>query len=54
MERNYEKTMASVDEFKKAVVRIRDIFRKNGITGMDSMRHASLYLLSRFSNYRNM
>lgn len=48
MERKYEKTMASVDEFKKAVVRIRDIFRKNGITGMDSMRHASLYLLSRF------
>ena len=43
-----ENTMSSVQDFKKAIPRIRDIFRKNGITGMDSMRHASLYLLSRF------
>lgn len=43
-----ENTMSSVQDFKKSIPRIRDIFRKNGITGMDSMRHASLYLLSRF------
>jgi len=43
-----ENTMSSVQDFKKAIPRIRDIFRKNGISGMDSMRHASLYLLSRF------
>ena len=42
--------MASVDVFKSAVVRIRDILRGPGvsITGMDSMRHICLYLLSRY------
>lgn len=40
--------MASVEKFRLAIPRIRDIFRRCGITGMDSMRHASLYLLSRF------
>lgn len=42
--------MASVDTFKTAVVRIRDILRGPGvgITGMDSMRHICLYLLSRY------
>ena len=42
--------MASVEEFKSAVVRIRDILRGPGvaITGMDSMRHICLYLLSRY------
>ena len=43
-------TMASVESFKSAVVRIRDILRGPGvaITGMDSMRHICLYLLSRY------
>jgi len=42
--------MASVESFKSAVVRIRDILRGPGvsITGMDSMRHICLYLLSRY------
>jgi restriction endonuclease S subunit len=42
--------MASVEVFKSAVIRIRDILRGPGmsITGMDSMRHICLYLLSRY------
>jgi restriction endonuclease S subunit len=42
--------MASVEAFKSAVTRIRDILRGPGvaITGMDSMRHICLYLLSRY------
>ena len=42
--------MASVEAFKSAIVRIRDIFRglTPSITGMESMRHVCLYLLSRF------
>ena len=42
--------MESVEAFKSAVVRIRDILRGPGvaITGMDSMRHICLYLLSRY------
>jgi restriction endonuclease S subunit len=42
--------MASIEAFKSAVVRIRDILRGPGvaITGMDSMRHICLYLLSRY------
>lgn len=40
--------MTSVDTFKSSVIRIRDILRGPGvsITGMDSMRHICLYLLS--------
>ncbi len=47
---HYRTTMASVDVFKTAVIRIRDILRGPGvsITGMDSMRHICLYLLSRY------
>ena len=42
--------MSSVSSFKSAVVKIRDILRGPGmsITGMDSMRHICLYLLSRY------
>jgi len=42
--------MASVETFKTAVIRIRNILRGPGvsITGMDSMRHICLYLLSRY------
>ena len=40
--------MASVEAFKSAVIRIRDILRLEAITGMDSMRHICLYLLSRY------
>lgn len=50
--RNYNRhtKMASVETFKSAVIRIRDILRGPGvsITGMDSMRHICLYLLSRY------
>ena len=40
----------SVDAFKSSIVRIRDILRGPGvsITGMESMRHICLYLLSRY------
>jgi restriction endonuclease S subunit len=40
----------SVDVFKSSIVRIRDILRGPGvsITGMESMRHICLYLLSRY------
>ena len=42
--------MTSVATFKSAITRIRDILRGPGmsITGMDSMRHICLYLLSRY------
>jgi len=47
---NYKTIMTSVETFKTAVIRIRDILRSPGvsITGMDSMRHICLYLLSRY------
>jgi restriction endonuclease S subunit len=49
-EPNSRSIMASVEEFKSAIVRIRDILRGPGvaITGMDSMRHICLYLMSRY------
>jgi len=49
-ETNTKSIMASVEEFKSAVVRIRDILRGPGvaISGMDSMRHICLYLMSRY------
>jgi hypothetical protein len=42
--------MAAVNTFKSAVPRIRDIFRSPGvsITGMESMHHMCIYLLSRY------
>ena len=42
--------MVSVENFKSSILRIRDILRGPGvsITGMDSMRHICLYLLSRY------
>jgi len=46
----YQSIMASVSKFKSGITRIRDILRGPGvsITGMDSMRHICLYLLSRY------
>lgn len=46
----YKTIMTSVETFKTAVIRTRDILRGPGvsITGMDSMRHICLYLLSRY------
>lgn len=43
-------SIMSVSTFKSSVVRVRDILRGPGmsITGMDSMRHICLYLLSRY------
>lgn len=40
----------SVQEFQTTVTKIRTILRSCSITGMDSMRHCSLYFLSRFLN----
>lgn len=42
--------MSAVEAFKSAVLRIRDILRGPGIaiTGMDSMRHICIYLVSRY------
>lgn len=50
MSTNNKAIMAAVDTFKSAVIRIRDILRGPGmaITGMDSMRHICLYLMSRY------
>ncbi|NDE15890.1 hypothetical protein EBZ80_13260 [bacterium] len=47
----HKRNMAtSVQTFKTAVLRIRDTLRSPGvgITGMDSMRHICLYLMSRY------
>lgn len=44
----FPQVMASVNAFKSATIRIRDILRSVSITGMDSMRHICLYLMSRF------
>jgi restriction endonuclease S subunit len=40
----------AVEVFKSSIIRIRDILRGPGIsiTGMDGMRHISLYIMSRF------
>lgn len=45
-----EKITDPVENFKSAVIRIRDIFRSPGmsIVGMDSMQHICLYLISRY------
>lgn len=38
----------TMDSFKSAISRIRDILRRHGIADMPSVRHTSLYVLSRF------
>ena len=40
--------LKNVELFKTSITRIRDILRLQGITGMDSMRHICLYLMSRY------
>jgi restriction endonuclease S subunit len=40
--------MTHVETFKTSIIRIRDLLRSQGITGMDSMRHICLYLMSRY------
>jgi type I restriction-modification system DNA methylase subunit/restriction endonuclease S subunit len=42
--------MSSIEAFKSAILRIRDILRSPGvsITGMDSLRHVCLYIVSRY------
>jgi len=39
--------MSVVEAFKSTIPRIRDILRSGGITGMDSITHICLYVLSR-------
>ena len=45
---NATNTMTHVETFKTSIIRIRDLLRSQGITGMDSMRHICLYLMSRY------
>lgn len=46
---NHKEMATAVETFKSAVIRVRDILRGPGvsITGMESMRHICLYILSR-------
>ncbi len=48
-------TVTTVEAFKSAIDKIRNIFRAltPSITGMDSMRHLCLYLLSRYITKEN-
>ena len=39
---------AKMEMFKSAISRIRDILRRSAIADMESLRHTSLYVLSRF------
>jgi restriction endonuclease S subunit len=41
-------TSAMLEQFKTKVNRVRDILRRDGITGMDSMKHCALYLAARY------
>jgi len=43
--------MSHVETFKTSIIRIRDLLRSQGITGMDSMRHICLYLMSRYMTH---
>ena len=43
-------TMATIAEFSASLLKCRDILRKDGITGMDSMRTICLYILAKFFN----
>ena len=40
--------MSHVKTFQSSIIRIRNILRGQAITGMDSMRHICLYLMSRY------
>lgn len=46
--RSTQSTMSHVETFKSSIIRIRDLLRSQAITGMDSMRHICLYLMSRY------
>jgi restriction endonuclease S subunit len=37
-----------LEQFKTTIISIRDILRKGGITGMDSMKHCTLYITARY------
>ena len=37
-----------LEQFKATIISIRDILRKGGITGMDSMKHCTLYITARY------
>jgi restriction endonuclease S subunit len=43
-------TMTTIAEFTASLLKCRDILRKDGITGMDSMRTICLYILAKFFN----
>jgi type I restriction enzyme, S subunit len=46
----FKTTMTSISEFSASLLKCRDILRKDGITGMDSMRTICLYILAKFFN----
>lgn len=51
---NNKNTMAEVEKFKSAIVKIRDILRSCAVTGMDSMRHICLYMLVPYLTLNNV
>ncbi len=40
----------SIQKFESSILRIRDILRREGITGMDSMKHCTLYIAAKYMN----
>ena len=38
----------TLQQFESAIVRVRDVLRREGITGMDSMKHCTLYIAARY------
>lgn len=44
---------STMDSFKSSISRIRDILRRSAIADMESLRHTSLYVLSRFITRTN-
>ena len=42
-----------MDMFENTLNQIREILRKEGITGMDSIKHCLAFIVSRFLTYEN-
>lgn len=45
---NHTTMATTIQQFEAAILRIRDILRRDGITGMDSMKHCTLYMAARY------
>ena len=46
--------LTTIQQFQAAIIRMRDILRHDGITGMDSMKHCTLYIASRYLTTERM